>query len=144
MADVFSKRKRSAVMAAIRSKDTGPEKTVRSMLHHLGLRFRLHDRRLPGTPDVILNRHRTVVEVFGCFFHRHPGCRLASNPASNRRFWREKFRRNVARDAENRKALQGTGWRTVVVWECELRKPERLERRLRRAFGLGSSNKTQV
>ena len=126
-------------MAAVRSKNTRPEKTVRSMLHRMGLRFRIHDRQLPGTPDIVLTKHRTVVEVLGCFWHRHPGCRLASNPASHREFWLEKFRRNVSRDKANRQALRKMGWRTVIVWECEIRKPDRLERRLRKTFRLDDS-----
>ncbi len=134
--DVFTRQKRSEVMAAIRSKDTGPERVVRSMLHRMGLRFRLHVRTLPGTPDMALARHRAVVEVRGCFWHRHRGCRLASEPATRRAFWEEKFRKNVARDAANRRELRRMGWRTVVVWECELGRPERLARRLRREFGL--------
>jgi DNA mismatch endonuclease (patch repair protein) len=137
MTDVFNKRQRSEIMAAIRSKDTRPEVAIRSMLHRMGLRFRIHDRRLPGTPDIVLARHKTVVEILGCYWHRHPRCRQASDPSSNRAFWRDKFQRNVERDKANRKALRRMGWRTVVVWECELRKPERLERRLRKAFGLG-------
>ena len=137
MADVFSREKRSQVMAAIRSKNTRPEKTVRSMLHQMGLRFRIHGRHLPGTPDIVLAKHKTVVEVLGCFWHRHAGCSLASNPAAHRKFWTEKFRRNVVRDQANRHALRRMGWKTVVVWECEIRKPERLERRLRKAFRLG-------
>jgi DNA mismatch endonuclease (patch repair protein) len=134
--DVFSKKRRSEVMSRIRSTNTRPEKAVRAMLHKMGLRFRLHGD-LPGKPDIVMKRHKTVVEVFGCFFHRHLGCKLVSTPASNVRFWQAKFRRNVERDKANRKALRRMGWRTVVVWECELRKPERLERRLRKAFGLG-------
>jgi DNA mismatch endonuclease (patch repair protein) len=137
MTDVFNKRQRSEIMAAIRSKDTRPEVAIRSMLHRMGLRFRLHVKGLPGTPDVVLKRHRKVVEILGCYWHRHPRCRQASGPSSNRAFWRDKFQRNVERDKANRKALRRMGWRTVVVWECELRKPERLERRLRKAFGLG-------
>jgi DNA mismatch endonuclease (patch repair protein) len=136
MTDVFSKQKRSEVMAAIRSKDTRPEKVVRSMLHRMGLRFRIHVKRLPGTPDIVLSSHRKVIEVQGCFWHRHPGCKLASNPSSNKGLWVEKFHRNVARDEANRKALRKMGWRTVIVWECELQKPERLARRLMKAFGV--------
>ena len=113
------------------------------MLHRMGLRFRIHGKHLPGTPDVVLARHMTVVEIHGCFFHRHPGCKTASTPASNREFWRDKFRRNVERDEVNRKALRKLGWRTVVVWECELRKPERLERRLRRLIPEGVSGTTR-
>lgn len=134
MTDVFSKRKRSEIMSKVRSKDTHPEKVVRSLLHRMGFRFRLHSKFLPGTPDVVLRKHRTVVEVQGCFWHRHAGCRLASDPASNKRFWQAKFRRNVARSKANRRALRRLGWKTIIVWECEIRKPEMLERRLRAAL----------
>ena len=137
MADIFTKRKRSEVMSKIRSTNTRPERAVRSLLHGLGLRFRIHGKGLPGTPDIVLKRHKTVVEVLGCFWHRHRGCRLASTPASNKRFWQDKFARNAARDGSNRRALRKLGWRTVVVWECELRKPKRLQQRLRKAFGIG-------
>jgi DNA mismatch endonuclease (patch repair protein) len=136
VSDVFSERKRSQVMAAIRSKDTRPEKAVRSMLHRMGLRFRIHVSRLPGTPDIVLAMHKAVVEVQGCFWHRHPGCKLASTPSSNKRFWQDKFRKNVARDKANGTALRRLGWRRIVVWECELQKPERLARRLKKAFGV--------
>lgn len=132
MTDIFSKQKRSEVMSAIRSKNTRPEKVVRSMLHRMGLRFRNHGKRLPGKPDVVLARYKTVVEIHGCFWHRHQGCKLASNPSANKKFWQAKFKRNVTRDEANRKELRKMGWRTILVWECELRKPERLERRLAR------------
>jgi DNA mismatch endonuclease (patch repair protein) len=98
--------------------------------------FRLQSKSLPGTPDIVLRKHKTVVEICGCFFHRHSDCKRASTPSSNRRYWQAKFRRNIARDESNRRALLKLGWRTVVVWECELGRPERLERRIRKIFGL--------
>jgi len=120
MADRLTKAERSALMARIRGTDTAPERLVRSALHRAGFRFRLHGAALPGRPDVVLPRHRVVVFVHGCFWHRH-GCRLATTPATRVRFWRQKFERNVARDARNARALRRLGWRVLTIWECRLR-----------------------
>lgn len=120
MADTLTKSERSALMARIRGANTKPEIFVRSALHRAGFRFRIHPRALPGRPDIVLPKHRTVVFVHGCFWHRH-GCRLASEPASRRAFWREKFARNVARDRRTAQALRRAGWRVLTVWECALR-----------------------
>ena len=135
MADIFSKKKRSEIMAGIRSKHTGPELAVRSMLHSMGVRFRLHDRDLPGTPDIVLRSRKTVVDVRGCFWHKHR-CRWGARklPKSNRPFWRKKLTRNAEKDSENRVALKAMGWRIVVVWECELRDRSRLCNRLAEAM----------
>lgn len=121
-------------MAKIRGAHTQPERRVRSLLHSLGLRFRLHQAALPGRPDIVLRRHGTVVFVHGCFWHRHAACRGATTPKTNRGFWQRKFRANVRRDAGNQRDLRAAGWRVVVVWECELKSPERLAARLRRLF----------
>lgn len=128
MADVFSKQKRSWVMSRIRAKDTQPEIAVRSFLHREGLRFRLHVWDLPGTPDIVLPKHRTVVFVHGCFWHDHI-CMQGRKPRDNAPYWRQKLARNVQRDKENLKALRAQGWRTVVVWACEIRKLGRLRRK---------------
>jgi DNA mismatch endonuclease (patch repair protein) len=133
--DPLSPKARSAHMAKIRGAHTQPERRVRSVLHSLGLRFRLHQAALPGRPDIVLRRHGTVVFVHGCFWHRHAACRGATTPKTNRRFWLHKFRANLRRDAGNQRDLRGAGWRVVVVWECELARPKRLEARLRRLFG---------
>lgn len=125
---------RSRNMAAIRGKDTLPELNVRRMLHGLGLRFRLHRRDLPGRPDIVLPRHRTVVFVHGCFWHRHEGCRYTTTPKTRLAFWQAKFDANVARDHRNRVALEEMGWRVLVMWECELRNAEALRDRLKAAF----------
>jgi DNA mismatch endonuclease (patch repair protein) len=125
---------RSRNMAAIRGKDTLPELTVRRMLHGLGLRFRLHCRNLPGRPDIVLPRHRTVVLVHGCFWHRHEGCRYTTTPKTRLEFWQAKFDANVARDHRTRIALEEMGWRVLVVWECELLDAEALRDRLKAAF----------
>jgi len=127
LADRLSTAERSALMARIRGTNTKPEVLVRSALHRAGFRFRLHGAALPGRPDIVLPRHRTVVFVHGCFWHRH-GCRLSSEPATRRAFWREKFARNRARDQRTARALRNLGWRVVTVWECSLRTTDRRER----------------
>jgi len=128
--DVMSKEKRSALMARIRGKDTKPEKAVRSILHGLGYRFRLHRRDLPGTPDVVLPRHKAVVMVNGCFWHRH-ACKAGSRtPKSNVDFWMSKFERNVERDVRVAAQLRELGWKVLTVWECEVRDADSLAERL--------------
>lgn len=107
-------------MARIRGTDTQPELVLRKELHRAGLRYRLHARQLPGRPDLVLPRHRAVVFVHGCFWHRHGGCAIATTPKSNTAFWQEKFSRNVARDRSVTERLQAEGWRVFVAWECEL------------------------
>lgn len=134
MVDIVSTERRSANMSRIRGKDTGPEIAVRSLLHRLGLRFRLHDKRLPGRPDLVLRRHRTVVFVHGCFWHRHLGCPQATTPSSNAEFWARKFSRNVERDQAVTNELQLAGWRVVVIWECELKNLPALTRRMQLVF----------
>jgi DNA mismatch endonuclease (patch repair protein) len=108
---------------------------VRRILHRNGLRFRLHRRDLPGTPDIVLPSRRTVIFVHGCFWHRHKGCSRASTPTINSERWRLKFERNVARDAETHAALRELGWTVLVIWECELKNEAELENRLRNRFG---------
>jgi DNA mismatch endonuclease (patch repair protein) len=112
-------------MSWIRSSDTVPELAIRKSLHALGFRFRLHGRKLPVKPDIILPRHRTVVFVHGCFWHRHGGCKVATTPKSNTDFWVEKFGRNVARDARVAAELAAQGWNVLVAWECELNTREK-------------------
>lgn len=130
MADIVSPEQRSRNMARIRGKDTKPEMRVRSLLHRLGFRFRLHRRDLPGRPDIVLPRYRTVVFVHGCFWHRHPDCRYAYTPRSRVPFWTAKFAENVTRDSRNQEALVEAGWRVIIVWECELRDIPQLTQRL--------------
>lgn len=122
-------------MSGIRGANTRPELTVRQFLHRAGLRFRLHVRDLPGRPDIVLPRYRTVVEVRGCFWHRHPGCRYAYTPSSNKAFWKAKFRDNVKRDCRTGKELRALGWRVLTIWECEARSAPRLRSLLRRIRG---------
>lgn len=129
---------RSRNMAAIRGKDTTPELAVRRMLHAMGLRFRLHRKDLPGCPDIVLPRHRTVVFVHGCFWHRHECCRYTTTPKTRQEFWLAKFESTVLRDRRNQAELKQLGWRVLVVWECELLKPEALRRGIGNTFKLFS------
>ncbi|RWP36328.1 MAG: DNA mismatch endonuclease Vsr [Mesorhizobium sp.] len=118
---------RSRIMRSVRQKDTSPEMKVRSALHAAGLRYRLHVKGLPGTPDLVFPRRKVVVFVHGCFWHRHPGCHLATTPKSRGAFWTEKFRRNRERDAAAAGALRSRGWAVVEVWECEIKRNDYLE-----------------
>ena len=125
-------------MSRIRAKDTRPELLVRSVVHRLGFRFRLHVRNLPGRPDIVLPKYGTVVFVHGCFWHQHRGCNLAYVPKTRVRFWRTKFASNVERDQRDVAALRRLGWRVITVWECETDNVELLEKRLRRGIASGS------
>lgn len=111
---------RSELMARIRSKDTKPEVRVRTYLHAVGLRYRLHDKKLLGKPDIVLRKYRTAVLVHGCFWHQHQGCKYGHLPKSNMSYWQGKLERNVARDKAARLALSELGWNVEVVWECEI------------------------
>jgi DNA mismatch endonuclease (patch repair protein) len=117
--DIVNKARRSAMMAAIKGKDTKPELLVRRAAHALGYRFRLHRRDLPGSPDLVFPGRRKVIFVHGCYWHRHQGCRLAYVPKSNQEFWLAKFQANHARDQWALADLVATGWDPLVVWECE-------------------------
>jgi DNA mismatch endonuclease (patch repair protein) len=123
---------RSRVMAAIRSRNTRPEKFVRSIAHRMGYRFRLHPGDLPGSPDIVFPRLKAVILVHGCFWHRHKCASGRKQPRSNARYWARKFIRNERRDARNRQDLKRLGWRVLVVWECQLKRPSELEARLSR------------
>ena len=120
MADKFSSDVRSRIMQRIRAVNTRPELTVRSFLHRSGLRFRLHDRTLPGRPDIVLPRLRSIVFVHGCFWHQHEGCRRATAPSGNRRYWIPKFQETVARDRASMRSLAALGWKVYVIWECQI------------------------
>lgn len=114
---------RSRHMAGVRQRHTAPELAVRQSIHKLGYRFRLHRKDLPGTPDLVLPRLRSVVFVNGCFWHRHPGCKKASTPKTRVEFWSRKFSANVARDTENIAKLSEMGWTILTIWECETTNP---------------------
>lgn len=120
MTDFLTPAERSDRMSRIRGKDTQPELALRKVLHRLGLRYRLYGAGLPGKPDLVFPRYRTVVFVHGCFWHRHDGCNIATTPKSNTPFWLEKFEKNVARDARVATQLEALGWRVFIAWECEL------------------------
>jgi DNA mismatch endonuclease (patch repair protein) len=134
VADKLTKERRSKNIAAIRSKDMKPELVVRSLVHRMGYRFRLHRRDLVGSPDLVLPRHRMVIFVHGCFWHQHPRRACVDNhlPRSNTGYWVEKLARNVERDARNRRKLRRAGWKVVTIWECELRDAERVSLKLDR------------
>lgn len=133
MTDTLSAFERSARMAMIRHRDTQPEMLVRTMAHRLGFRFRLHDKRLPGTPDLVFPRLRKVVFVHGCFWHRHsdPTCKLARMPKSKLDFWEPKLEANRQRDSRHQSELDELNWGWLIVWECELRHGEHLQNKLR-------------
>lgn len=135
MTDVFDPVKRSAVMRAVKSKDTGPELKVRRAAHALGLRFRLGRSDLPGKPDLVFPGRRTALFVHGCFWHGHDCPRGARMPAANRAYWEAKIGRNIARDRTTLSALRRLGWKPAVIWECETRDAAALSRHLRRRIG---------
>lgn len=114
-------------MRAVRSKNTSPEKRVRSVAHRLGLRFRLHRSDLPGSPDLVFPGKRTSLFVHGCFWHRHKNCARATTPKTNTEYWGRKFRDNMERDRRNRRELEENGWRVLVIWECETKTMESIE-----------------
>ena len=126
MADVVDRETRSRMMAAIRTRHTAPEVRVRRYLYAAGLRYRLHVDDLPGVPDIVLPRYRTVIFVHGCFWHQHSRCAKAKLPTTNRSFWAEKLAGNARRDRLAGQALRGEGWSVLTVWECETRDPGRL------------------
>ena len=112
---------RSRNMSAIKSKNTKPEIKVRKVLHSMGYRFRLHSKDLPGSPDIVLPKYKTVIFVHGCFWHRHENCRYASTPKTRQEFWNKKFNENINRDKINQENLSSKGWKIIIIWECEIR-----------------------
>lgn len=128
-------KRRSEIMRAVKSENTSPELLVRRLVHSLGFRFRLHRRDLPGTPDLVFPRLRKVIFVHGCFWHGHACARGARVPKTNRAYWVAKVARNAARDTRVRAALNKTGWRTLVLWECGLKDRAALAAKLRRFLG---------
>ena len=126
MVDHLTNEQRSWNMSRIRSKDTKPEIIVRSLLHRMGYRFRLHNSKLPGTPDIVLKKYKTVVFVNGCYWHRHKGCKRCTTPSENQDYWLPKFERRVQKDKEDRKELTKRGWKVIVIWECETKSQEKI------------------
>lgn len=121
MSDIVSPEKRSIMMAGIRAKDTKPELTVRKALYAAGFRFRLHNKKLPGTPDIVLAKHRVAIFVHGCFWHLHRNCKLSKIPATRTEMWSHKLKANATKDAQVTYQLLALGWRVLVVWECHIR-----------------------
>ena len=140
MVDTLSKERRSENMRRIQSKGTKPEVAVRRLIHAMGYRFRLHSPRLPGKPDIVLSRLKSIIDVRGCFWHQHQHCIDAHIPKSRIHYWRPKLRRNVRRDARTLKQLRRLGWRVLVVWECEVdeSKARRLAKRLKKFLKIAS------
>lgn len=137
MADRISQSERSRIMAQIRAKNTKPELAVRRALHRLGFRFRLHRKDLPGKPDIVLAKHRAIIQVHGCFWHQHPSkkCKLAKLPKSRVNYWTPKLNGNRLRDDINEKRLKSAGWRVLTIWECQLEDADSLNSRLTSFLG---------
>ncbi|WP_426581853.1 very short patch repair endonuclease [Mucilaginibacter sp. R-33] len=127
MTDTVSSKRRSEIMSNVKGKHTKPEMIVRKFLHEKGFRYRLHSAKLPGRPDIILLKYKTVIFVNGCFWHGHKDCRIYVMPKTNAIFWREKIDRNMARDEIIINNLKGMGWNVIILWECALKKTKRAE-----------------
>ncbi len=150
MADRMTEKQRHNCMSRIRSKDTKPELLVRRYLHARGYRYRINVKRLPGTPDIVLRKYRTVIFINGCFWHGHEECRYFIMPKSNTPFWENKIERNRHRDIEKRIQLRRLGWHTIIIWECELKPKNRnatllaLEKTLNRIFLLNTGTQVTI
>jgi DNA mismatch endonuclease (patch repair protein) len=120
--DTFSKEKRSSIMRNIRGKNTTPERLFRSALHRAGFRFRLHRKDLPGSPDIVLSKYKTIIFIHGCFWHGHADCKKATLPKTNTDFWQNKLEKNRARDARAVSDLENAGWHVRIIWQCRLRR----------------------
>lgn len=125
--DVHDKETRSYNMSRIKGKDTKPEEIVRKYLFSQGFRYRKNDKRLPGKPDIVLPKYKTVIFVNGCFWHKHEGCNSFVWPKNNAEFWKEKIESNIVRDKKQYDELQNAGWHVIIVWECELKKKQRMD-----------------
>ncbi|WP_289742425.1 very short patch repair endonuclease [Muribaculum intestinale] len=136
MTDIKTPEQRSRNMAAIRSSDTKPEMLVRRYLHSMGWRYGLHNKKLPGSPDIVMRRFKTVIFVNGCFWHGHENCKYYRLPKSNTGFWQAKIDKNRARDARDIESLNKLGWRVIIVWECQLKTDERRMQTFRELFDI--------
>ena len=125
--DHLTPEKRSWNMSRIKSKNTTPEMYMRSALHHAGYRFRLHVKTLPGKPDIVLPKYKTVIFIHGCFWHRHKGCRRATMPSTNKEYWTKKFQQTIERDKKEQRVLKNLNWQVIVIWECELNNKDTLD-----------------
>jgi len=132
MVDVFSQKKRSEIMKKIGPKNSAPERYIRSLVHRMGYRFRLHRKDLPGKPDMVFPKYRKVIFVHGCFWHGHKGCKKSKLPETNTTFWKEKISKNIKRDYSNYNDLKSLGWDYLVLWQCQIKKKkiEYLEKKI--------------
>lgn len=122
MSDVFSKKKRSEIMSRVKSKNSKPELFIRSELHKMGYRFRLHDAKLLGSPDIVLKKYKTVIFINGCFWHGHHNCKYSHLPKTNKRFWKKKINKNRKRDSFVKNKLRKLGWKSITIWTCQIKK----------------------
>jgi DNA mismatch endonuclease, patch repair protein len=128
--DVFKKEKRSWLMSRVKGVDTAPELLIRSLLHRMGYRFRLHVFDLPGKPDIVLPRHRKVIFVNGCFWHGHKRCRRSALPETNRDFWEQKISKTAKRDQRNIRQLRKAGWKVLTIWQCKMTDIEKVDHKI--------------
>lgn len=132
MADIVSRSKRKEMMSSVKQRHTKPEITVRRLLHRLGYRFRLHSKKLPGTPDIVLPKYKSVIFVHGCFWHQHEGCRKSRRPTSNVEFWNEKLDKNIERDNRKESELKSLGWKVLTIWDCEIKDEDLLIEKIKK------------
>ena len=133
--DTVNSETRSRIMSRIHGKDTVPEMAIRRLIHGMGYRYRLHDRSLPGSPDLVFRSRKKVIFVNGCFWHRHHGCRLATVPKTNVEYWTEKFRLNSERDRKTHEEFELLGWKILLIWQCEIRDTEKVKRKIIKFLG---------
>jgi DNA mismatch endonuclease (patch repair protein) len=133
--DNLTPERRSENMRKIRAKDTSPEKAVRSMVYNMGFRYRLHVAKLPGKPDLVFRRVKKIIEIRGCFWHRHKNCIDSHIPKSNRSYWGHKLKANARRDMQNEIKLRTMGWRVLTLWACELSDEQRVRKKLKAFLG---------
>jgi len=139
MADIYNKAKRSQIMSCVKHARTAPEEKVASILRKLGIRYRRNLKSLPGRPDFVIKSAKTIIFVHGCFWHDHPNCKLARRPKTNRKFWEQKAIDNRRRDRRKERLLRKQGWHVITIWQCRLRKPNQVMRRLKRMLAPISS-----
>ncbi len=131
MADIFSKAKRSEIMSRISGKETKPEILVRKFLFAQGFRYRKNDKRLPGKPDIVLPKYKTLIFVHGCFWHGHRNCKKSALPQINHEFWKDKIQKNIERDKSKQKELKKLGWKIITIWQCQIKSRESVEKTLK-------------
>lgn len=140
MTDTVPKEVRRKIMSSVGIKNTGPEIKVRSLLHRMGFRFRLHKKDLPGTPDIVLPKYKTAIFIHGCFWHQHPNCRYSRRPSSNTEYWNRKLKENIERDKKKAEELDALEWKVLIVWQCELKDESILSKKFRSFFPMEDSN----